>query len=236
MADGKKTREYGKNMPSWLKALLFALICTLLIVLLKECVAGNKGKANTPSAGLKKYNNTWNCKAIDSSISLLKDGDLVIRTGRDITSQMFRRFNQKEQTYSHCGIVLVENGYPFIYHSIGGEDNPDAMLRRDSACFWFSPANNLGLGVGRFDISHQQVDDLKKIVRQYYKERKKFDMQFDLGSNDRLYCAEFVYKALNSVAGDGYIKPSSVCGVLFVAIDNLYMNEHTKLVCQVRYK
>lgn len=235
MKEGRNSKVYGKNMPSWLKAVLFALICTLLIVILKECVSGDA----TASADktLKEKNAVWNQEVIDSCIGLLKDGDMVIRTGRDITSQMFCKFNQKDQTYSHAGIVSIENGYPYVYHCIGGEDNPDAKLRRDSASFWFSTVHNLGLGICRFDMSAESLIMLKQVVRQYYKERKMFDMGFDLKSDDRLYCAEFVYKAVNRTMNDNtYLQPVTRFGLEYIAIDNLYMNEHTSLICQVRYK
>lgn len=238
MKEGRKPREYGRNMPQWLKALVFALIATILIITLKECVTGNKSKASDLNGNIpEKQNADRNRTAIDSCIKLLKQGDMVIRSGRDVTSQMFMLFNQKDRTYSHCGIVMMENGYPFIYHAIGGEDNPDAKLRRDSASFWFSTKYNMGLGICRFDLDDSQQKNLKSIVRQYYKERRMFDMNFDLASDERLYCAEFVYKAVNHAAGDkSYLQPVTFFGYSFVAVDNLYKNEHTKLVCQVRYK
>lgn len=235
MKAGRKSREYGRKMPSWLKALLFALICTIIVFSLKEC-GSRKARASAADV-LKEKNAEWNKKVIDSCIGILKDGYLVVRTGKDVTSQMFRKFNQEDQTYSHCGIVFVENGYPYIYHSIGGEDNPDAKLRRDSASFWFSTEHNIGLGVCRFDMNKRQLETLKQVVKQYYRERKMFDMRFDLRSDDRFYCAEFVYKAVNKAAGDDkYLKPVTVFGYSFIAIDNLYLNNHTKVICQVRYK
>lgn len=235
MKEGRNSKEYGKNMPSWVKALIFALICTLLIVMLKECVRGNANASGDKQQ--LQQDEAWNQHVIDSCIGLLHDGDLVVRTGRDITSQMLCRFNLHDQTYSHAGIVIIENGYPFVYHSIGGEDNPDAKIRRDSAFFWFSAIHNLGLGICHFDMNAEQINELKQVVRQYYKERRMFDMKFDLQTDDRLYCAEFVYKAVNSTMKDNaYLQPVTRFGLRYIAIDNLYLNPHTQLICQVRYK
>src|SRR5205823_1030742 len=100
------------------------------------------------------------------------------------------------KTYSHSGIVVIEDGKPYVYHSIGGEDNPDAVLRRDPASFFFSPLNNFGFGIARYDMADSTIGKLKGIVKQYYKEKIKFDLDFDLKTDDRLYCAEFVYKAV----------------------------------------
>jgi len=187
--------------------------------------------------GQNRFQNIENRRMVDSAIHLLRTGDLVLRTGADVTSYIFTQFNQTDKTYSHCGLVVIEHGYPFIYHSIGGEDNPDEKLRRDSASFWFSPANNLGFGIARFSFDSSQIASLQKTVYQYFREQRRFDMDFDLGTNDRLYCAEFVYKALNHAVGDStFIRPVSRFGKTFVAVDNLFLNSHAKLVCQVRFK
>jgi hypothetical protein len=185
-------------------------------------------------------NNTataWNKRMIDSAITLLRSGDLVLRTGIDVSSYMLRQMNQKDKTYSHCGIVMIEHGYPFIYHSIGGEDNPDARLRRDSASFFFSPLNNFGFGLARYDMTESQVNKLRQTVLQYYKEGRKFDLNFDLKTDDRLYCAEFVYKAVRVATDDtAYLATTSIFGYTFAGVDDLFMNKHTRLLWQVKYK
>src|ERR1700677_4723688 len=97
---------------------------------------------------------------IDTAVSLLKSGCIVLRTGSGADSYLLAQMNRKDKTYSHCGIVMIEHGYPFVYHSIGGEDNPDERLRRDSASFFFSPLHNEGLAVVRYDYNEDRVDTL----------------------------------------------------------------------------
>lgn len=185
----------------------------------------------------KRANDPWNRRVADSCVGLLKQGDIVVRKGNDVTSEMLCLMNATDKSYSHCGIVLMEDGYPFVYHSIGGEDNPDARLRRDSANFWFSPANNLSFGIVRTDMPDSKQDSLYAIVRRYYKQQIKFDIKFDLATEDRFYCAEFVYKAFNRATGDStYLQPITFLGHTFIGIDNLYLNPHAGFVCQIRFK
>jgi len=61
---------------------------------------------------------------IEEGRSLLKEGDLVVRLNRDPSSRFIKCFNHKDKNYSHCGIVLFEQGYPYVYHIIDGEENP----------------------------------------------------------------------------------------------------------------
>lgn len=185
----------------------------------------------------KRKNDPVNLHYVDSAVSLLKHGDVVVRTGNDITSYMLCQLNQKDKTYSHCGLVLVENGYPFVYHSIGGEANPDARIRRDSASLWLSPADNLGFGITRFPMPDTSLGSLSRIVTTFYKERRKFDMDFDLATDDRLYCAEFVYKAVNhAMANNTYLKPVTIFGHTYVGIDNIFHSPHAGVICQIRFK
>jgi hypothetical protein len=185
----------------------------------------------------RRENNPANFRAIDSVIHLLRDGDLALRTGADATSVMLRQMNLTNKTYSHCGIVMIENGYPFVYHSIGGEDNPDSRLRRDSATVFFSPVSNERLGAARLDISNGQVDKLRLITERYWKAGIPFDLDFDLVSDDKLYCAEFVYKAVQEATGNkGYFHITHLLKRTYVGVDNLYEAPHARIICDVRYK
>ena len=179
----------------------------------------------------------WNKHAVDSAISLLKSGNIVLRTGNSAISQMLAHMNQKDKTWSHCGIVMVENGYPFVYHAIGGEDNPDERLRRDSARWFFSPLNNDGIAVVSYDINNVAIEALKSIVEQYYKARPKFDLKFDLATDDALYCSEFVYKSLLKATSDtSFISLSHSMGRTYIGIDDLFMNGHARFVCRIKFK
>ncbi len=179
----------------------------------------------------------YNKHLVDTAVSLLKTGYIVLRSGAGADSYLLAQMNRKDKTFSHCGIVMVEHGYPFVYHSIGGEDNPDERLRRDSASFFFSPLHNDGLAVMQYDYDSGKINELQRIVYQYYKQRPKFDMQFDLKTDDKLYCAEFVYKAVNKATHDStYIKTTSVLGCTFVGIDDLFVNPHAHIIWKTKFK
>lgn len=206
-----------------------------LLVFINAC---KEEKVPAPIATIvRREANPWNKLMVDSSVHLLQNGDLVLRTGADATSYMLRQMNLTNKTYSHCGIVMVEDGYPFVYHSIGGEDNPDEKLRRDSASFFFSPVSNERLGIARLDLSTPQIEKLHDVVKQYYKLAIPFDLDFDLVSNDRFYCAEFVYKAIREATADtGYFSQTKLLAKTYVGVDNLYDTRHAKIICDIRYK
>src|SRR3954468_9375414 len=84
--------------------------------LLYSCT-GASGAHDVTGSGtyLSRQENPINARNIDSVIHLLRNGDLALRTGADATSVMLRQMNLTNKTYSHCGIVMIENGYPFVY-------------------------------------------------------------------------------------------------------------------------
>jgi len=222
-----------------LKGLLQGGVAIMVLTLyagLTSC--GSKSVNAATISGMQARNdNAWNRRIIDSCVHILHTGDLVLRTGIDASSYVLSRMNLHDKTYSHCGLVIVEHGYPFVYHSIGGEDNPDACLRRDSASFFFSPRNNFGFGIARYDMNAAQRDSMQKVVYRFYKEKRKFDLDFDLKTDDKLYCAEFVYKALNIATKDtAYIKAISFVGHSYVGVDNLFLNRHANMICRVKFK
>lgn len=185
---------------------------------------------------VSRKNNPLNISAVDSCAGLLQTGDLVVRRGDDMTSYMLSQLNTKDKSYSHCGIVVLENGYPYVYHSIGGEDNPDGIIRRDSAHYWCSPGNNLGFAAYRYRISDSVKNRFVRYVHGFYREKRMFDMAFDLRTDDRLYCSEMIYKALEQATGKNYIRLSNDYGRSFVGVDDLYLTDHTEPVCRIRFK
>ena len=145
--------------------------------------------------------------------------------------------NMEDKRYSHCGLVQIENGYPFVYHSIGGEDNPDEIIRRDSANFWFSPINNLAFAIYRYNIHDSLKERYMESAQEYYKIKLMFDLDFNLKSDERLYCSEMVYKAIKNTMKDSiFINTVDNLQRNYVGIDNLYMNPKAKLICQIRFK
>ncbi|WP_118974646.1 YiiX/YebB-like N1pC/P60 family cysteine hydrolase [Taibaiella koreensis] len=186
--------------------------------------------------GDRRAANPWNSTRADSCIRIVRNGDLVLRAGSDAISALFKRVNTRDKTYSHAGIVFIENGYPFVYNCIGSAANPDALLRRDSLYAYITPADNLGYAVYRYQLRPAQIEKLYAVAVRYFKERRRFDPHFDLSTDSALYCTEFVYKALQETTGDKkYLPLTEASGYSFVSVDNLFSRKDISLVCRIGY-
>ena len=177
-----------------------------------------------------------NISMIAAATAILKTGDVVLRKGRGPYSYILANLNQVDKSYSHCGIVVVEHGYPFVYHSIGGEDNPDERMRRDSAVTFFSSKYNSDIAVARYTITDGEKDRLVSVIQAFYAAKPKFDLEFDFSTDDKLYCSEFISKALDKAMNDtSYIKKTYAFSRWCVGIDALYINPHAQIIRKVKF-
>ncbi len=181
----------------------------------------------------------FNKRAYDSiqqALPLLRTGDLVTRTGNDFTSESLRRMNLRDQTFSHCGIVSIENDTPFVYHALGGEFNPDQALLREPFTVFAAPQINRGFGIFRFGLEDTLIRKLISTVQLLHRAAIPFDMDFDLATNDRLYCAEFVTKAFTAGTG-GFLRfhTSRLGNRWFVGVDDCFLQPRCTEIKRTRY-
>jgi len=179
---------------------------------------------------------SMNTKGVEETKSILQNGDIILRTGNDVISSLFAQLNKSDKTYSHCGIAMKEDNVWYVYHSIGGEDNPDAKLRKDLFEKFIRSDHNLGYGVCRYPITQIQEQKLEETVHNLYNSKVPFDMKFDLHSDDRLYCAEMVYKAFNIAFDTTKFFTTTVHkGFEYVSTDNIFVNNKASILCHIVY-
>lgn len=175
-------------------------------------------------------------KEIDSCKQFLKEGSIILRTGNDAISSMFAQLNNSDKTFSHCGIAFKINEEWFVFHSIGGEDNPDEKLRKEPFDSFVNQNHNNGFGICQYAIKKEQLNKLKTTVLNWHLKEIPFDMKFDLKTNDHLYCAEMVYKAFNiAFATDSFFSITNHKGFKYVSTDNIFVNKDAQMLCHLIY-
>jgi Permuted papain-like amidase enzyme, YaeF/YiiX, C92 family len=174
---------------------------------------------------------------IDSAQKIIITGDLIVRTGNDFTSESLRSLNQRDKTYSHCGIASIENDSLFVYHALGGEFNPDQKIRKDKFEVFAEPYSNRGIGIYRYLLSQSEINKLMLTVKKLHEMGIMFDMKFDLQSNNRMYCAEFAYKAyLIGTKGKLQFNTSHIDKFAFIGVDDLFLQPLCKEQKKILYQ
>ena len=168
--------------------------------------------------------------------SILHSGDFIFRHGRGAISNALMLFSRHEAKYSHAGIISVENEKVYVYHAIGGEENPSNKLRKDPLELFCDPRDVHSFGIYRLDLDKRQLQKVDSIAGNYYRNGLEFDTKFDLSTDEKMYCSEFVYKIISQATGDkNYLPLSSVSGINYVACDDLYLNAHCNRLYDYRY-
>jgi len=197
-------------------------------------------------------------KLINVVADSIREGDLLLRCGNDFISGSLSDFSQKEKLYSHSGVAMMDNGTMYIYSNMAGDINPDEIIRRDIVDSFITPVHNIAVGVYRYDITSTELEELKKIVQTHYMNKLQFDMNFDLSTDDKMYCAEMIAKSIEQATEkritfskslitpglkEKYLKklldkkviPSAKVAEQreYIALDNLYMNPHCRQVTKI---
>lgn len=151
----------------------------------------------------------------------VQDGNLVLRLGNDITSNMLAQLNLKDKRFSHIGICFIENGTKMVYHSLGSEYGAHNFLRKDSLSVFFNLADNLSIGYAQTGLDTGTINRIHDTLVQWYQKQIPFDMEFDWQSDDKMYCSEMVAKAIMRGNKAIHIPITDTLGRKYYAIDNI---------------
>jgi len=132
---------------------------------------------------------------LDSLKRTAHNGDLIVRLTDDIISQQVSQLSETDKSYSHAGIVTVKNGEKFVCHI--GPNLPGADTIEITAIDSFlNPEKNIKCALYRYDMSDAEQGAMIQMIEKYKVADTRFDMVYNLQTDDKLYCSEMIYKAL----------------------------------------
>jgi hypothetical protein len=223
------------------------LVFTFFLLSLLSCTIRDKQPESQPVPP-SPYTAFYN--QIEEGEALLKEGDLIVRNGQELSSQLIRNFNRTDKSYSHSGLIFFKGGYPFVYHIVAGDENPNLKIRIDSLKSFCNPRKNFGFGIYRYNIDSDETYRLKQLVESWINQGVSFDSTFNLKTDDKMYCSEMIQKGLAKATNNRIIiatvKPtkaeaqfastqlplsvSYISQLNLVPIDNLYLNPACRLI------
>lgn len=155
----------------------------------------------------------------------LCDGDLVLRHGRGFISDAIITFMNGKSEYSHSGILRIEDGRYYVYHAIGGEENETNYLKRERLELYCHPNAVLSFGIFRFETSKEILTRMDSVIQTWYRQKVEFDFDFEMKTNEQMYCSEMIWKAMEiATNNENFIPLSTVLEKPYVLIDDLYLN------------
>ena len=159
----------------------------------------------------------------------LATGDLVFRNGHGLISRMFQNCSLKEKKYGHTGIVIIKDKIPFVAHVQQDRPGPSLVVEQLSE-FWNKSVCNEG-AIYRLDLNTSQSENFALLIHLNLKKKLLFDAKFDMDEHSHVYCSEWIRDLVVESTGDTTYFPVSTAGDFkYIAPDNLYLNNHTKLI------
>jgi hypothetical protein len=206
------------------------LLCCLFFVL--SCKQSEKKFEKANPAALVELT-----AKIDFFKLSIQNGDIITRTGNDFTSENLRLMNIRDKTYSHCGFAFIEHDTTFVFHAIGGDFNPNQALNKETFETFVNPLENRGFGIYRFNQTEKEYKQLKWLCDEFYQIKLPFDMDFDLKTDDKMYCAEFVGKTLE-LASDQNLKinRSKIQSFEFIGVDDIMLHNECHKITSLVFK
>ncbi len=159
--------------------------------------------------------------------SKLKNGDIILRRGYGMDSIVAANFSDKEKRYSHAGVIVIENDKVYVMHSQKSIPKGFDGVVKENLSSYLKQVKIWA--VYRYlDINRSKLIDYMKSI---LKNGVRFDMDFDISTNDKMYCSEFVYKSFNAVSNKPIIQATKrFISKQYVTITDLYINTHANLV------
>jgi Orthopoxvirus protein of unknown function (DUF830). len=122
-------------------------------------------------------------------ISQLHNGDIILRKGRGVISDLIVSSINDTLPYSHCGILVKENNEWKVIHSLARELSEIDGIQQCSLDNFLADCDDSCLMVVRCKKS--KADSLITDAARYYLKRKiPFDYQFSLADSSAFFCSE----------------------------------------------
>lgn len=133
----------------------------------------------------------------------LREGDVVLRSGRGVTSAATRGFDPNHGKYSHIGILTRQAGRWVVVHAEPQDaDSNDKTLRAETLEQFFAPDKASCGAIMRYRCD---ADDARKAARYAVRKQQQlteFNSDYDWNDTTRLYCTQLVQLAYMSAGID----------------------------------
>lgn len=164
---------------------------------------------------------------VDGFSGVIRRGDLIFRTGSGIGADVFYRASTRERRFTHVGIAVSAGEAAHVIDFSAQDAEWDVRAASVPICEFMNEVSDLAV----YRYSGPDAEKVRERIARAAEKRigTPFDPTFDLKTKDRLYCTEMVRDCVNEAAGREVIGTSRKGDFEYVAVDDCYRNEMTKV-------
>lgn len=131
---------------------------------------------------------------VDYIRSLLRNGDIILRSGIGFWSGLFRSSNTTDKRFSHVGIVRIrQDGSIRVIHAEGDDISGKGKVFEDTLEHFVGESDKIGLGRLRLGEPDRFVEYAMTFLG------RPFDWKFDKSDDSSIYCTELVDLSLRKL-------------------------------------
>lgn len=125
----------------------------------------------------------------------VKHGDVILRSGIGLWSEMFRLRNEYDERFSHVGIVIIEpDEQCFVLHAEGDDLSGEGSVAVVTLDKFVQESELIGIARLRTIDPDLFVENAKTFIG------RPFDWQFDRSETEAIYCTELIDLALKKTS------------------------------------
>lgn len=132
----------------------------------------------------------------------LKQGDIILRYGKGLASDLIVRLLNEERKISHCGILSRDPDSSFrVIHSVSSSiSDADGMQETELSSFLAESVDS-SIMVVRYEGRSDSLPPsrIAKRAEHYLRRELPFDPEFDLKDSGAIYCSELIERSVQDV-------------------------------------
>jgi uncharacterized protein YycO len=140
-------------------------------------------------------------------INQLQNGDIILRHGFGMASDLIVKSLNEKYDFSHCAIICKDKHLVNVIHSVSQTLSDFDGIQSQTLSRFISDSKEKSIIVVRF--KNQQNTDNKIIASRaaYYLSKKiPFDNDFNIEDSSKFYCSELIWKVIKDTYHEDIFK------------------------------
>lgn len=156
-------------------------------------------------------------------LDMIQDGDIILRHGYGLVSDMIVKTLKEKISLSHCAIVVRNDSLFGVVHSVSQSvSDADGVQYQDINTFTKHSKMNSIILVRLRSEDSVIGEKISKRALHYYNLKVPFDHSFDLFDDSKFYCSEIVWKVIDDVAKIDIFPDKSEKSKRYLNFSNFY--------------
>lgn len=129
----------------------------------------------------------------------LENGDVIFRRENSFWGDIATSIARRDGSYSHTGIILLQNGSPYVVHAYADAKTNNAQVSMQPLAEFLK--NSSASAYFRLNFAPAIREEVAKQAFGYYQRKTPFDDKFSLDDDKAVYCTELVWAASKIASG-----------------------------------